>query len=161
MSEETRPEGSPKDKKHGFARQFLEGLGGPSRAVQVDKSRSVHVGGNVAGSSIIVGGEFRGAVVGHGNTVVNEESCDTQNAELDALLRTLRREFEQAPPEVAEAAAPYVEALTSEAKKEKPNRGFLELTRNGLAEAAKSWAQKFLLKAADAVVECVVKSLGA
>jgi hypothetical protein len=92
--------------------------------------------------------------VGDGNTQEINVHSGNQNADVLPLLLAMRREFDRLPAEAAASARPYVEAIEAEAKKEKPDKSFLELSRNGLVEAAKACAgmAPFLLSAANEVV---------
>ena len=98
-----------------------------------------------------------GSALGDGNTIANTDSFNTgiHGPELIALLSTLRQEYSKLPAKPAEVARPYVEAIEAETKKEKPNKGFLDVTRKGLVEAVKSCAEMApsLLKVAGAVAD--------
>ncbi len=99
-------------------------------------------------------GENNG-IIGKQNRQTISGSFNTQNADLTALVETMRKEFEKLPAPETEAVRPYVEAIETEAKKENPDKGFLGVTKDGLVEAAKTCATMTpsLLKAASAVVD--------
>ena len=141
-------------------REALDGVRGEARKQRGDEQREAaqpggdlhvhhhkHMGDsfNVTGDGDAVGKDIRQKIEGSFHT----------NPDVTALLTALRGEMDRLPAADVEKVRPYVEAIEVEAKKERPNRGFLELTKNGMVEAAKTCAEMApsLVNAAGAVVE--------
>ena len=140
-------------------REALDGVRGEARKQRDDEQREAarpggevhyhqhkHMGDsfNVTGDGNAVGKDIRQKIEGSFNT----------NPDVTALLTALRGEMDKLPAADVEKVRPYVEAIEMEAKKEKPSRGFLEMTKNGMVEAAKTCAEMApsLVSAASAVV---------
>jgi len=102
-----------------------------------------------------VGGNAYGSAIGQHNSVNNVRSFTRDSADRASMLATMRRELDLLPSELATKLAPYVDAIENEARKERPNPNFLEVTKNGLVEAAKTCAEMApsLITAVGAVVE--------
>jgi len=96
-------------------------------------------------------GNFSGAILNVNATLKNVTQTigalpwadDETKAELDRLVAQLQEQLRQVPPEKeedAEAVAELTETLLDAANKEKPNKQLLQITGEGLKQAAKNLA---------------------
>jgi len=97
-------------------------------------------------------GDFRGAIINIKSTLTNvqqsvgEIRTDDQNArqELEKLIGQLSEALEKTPEksqEHAQAVAETAKALVDTAKAEKPNKTMLQITGEGLKQAAQNLAE--------------------
>ena len=97
-------------------------------------------------------GDFRGAIINIKSTLTNvqqsvgEIRTDDQNArqELGKLIGQLSEALEKTPEESqehAQAVAETAKALVDTAKAEKPNKTMLQITGEGLKQAAQNLAE--------------------
>jgi methyl-accepting chemotaxis protein len=97
-------------------------------------------------------GDFRGAIINIKSTLTNvqqsvgEIRTDDQNArqELEKLIGQLSEALEKTPEESqehAQAVAETAKALVDTAKAEKPNKTMLQITGEGLKQAAQNLAE--------------------
>lgn len=97
-------------------------------------------------------GDFRGAIINIKSTLTNvqqsvgEIRTDDQNArqELEKLIGQLSEALEKTPEENqehAQAVAETAKALVDTAKAEKPNKTMLQITGEGLKQAAQNLAE--------------------
>lgn len=97
-------------------------------------------------------GDFRGAIINIKSTLTNvqqsvgEIRTDDQNArqELEKLIGQLSEALEKTPDgnqEQAQAVAETAKALVDTAKAEKPNKTMLQITGEGLKQAAQNLAE--------------------
>ena len=97
-------------------------------------------------------GDFRGAIINIKSTLTNvqqsvgEIRTDDQNArqELEKLIGQLSEALEKTPEESqehAQAVAETAKALVDTAKAEKPNKNMLQITGEGLKQAAQNLAE--------------------
>ncbi len=127
------------------------------------------VTGNISGSNVAIGrgatatsqtstgdtynfsGNFSGAILNVNATLENVTQTigalpwadDETKAELERLVTQLQEQLQQIPPEKeeeAEAVAELTETLLDNANKEKPNKQLLQITGEGLKQAAKNLA---------------------
>jgi internalin A len=95
----------------------------------------------------IVNSRLTGSIVGAHmqNISVAIQAIPTSKADLRAALDELRGHTEpllqELPEDVAEEAAQNLEDFTREAAKEKPRKGYLDVTSKGLVDAASTVAQ--------------------
>jgi regulator of replication initiation timing len=97
-------------------------------------------------------GDFRGAIVNIKSTLTNvqqsvgeirTEDASTK-AELEELIKQLSESLVKVPPEKseeAEAVAASAQALVEQAKGEKPNKTLLQISGDGLKQAAQNLAE--------------------
>jgi tRNA U34 5-carboxymethylaminomethyl modifying GTPase MnmE/TrmE len=97
-------------------------------------------------------GDFRGAILNIKSNLkhvqqsvgdIKTQDLDAR-AELQALIEKLSQELEKSPPEQkeqVEAVAQTAQALVEQAKAEKPNKTMLQITGEGLKQAAKNLAE--------------------
>jgi hypothetical protein len=101
---------------------------------------------------IEMSGDFRGAVINIKSTLTNVQQAvgDIRSSDGDArkelgnLIGQLSENLQQLPAEHAEqaqAVAQTAEALVETAKADKPNKTMLQITGEGLKQAAKSLAE--------------------
>jgi hypothetical protein len=94
-------------------------------------------------------GDFRGAIVNLKSTLNNVRQTagqipggdDDTRKQLQELIGKLSAELEKAPPEKKEdieAVAETAKALVEQAKSEKPNKTLLQISGEGLKQAAKN-----------------------
>jgi len=94
-------------------------------------------------------GDFRGAIVNLKSTLNNVRQTagqipggdDDTRKQLQELIGQLSTELEKAPPEKKEdieAVAETAKALVEQAKSEKPNKTLLQISGEGLKQAAKN-----------------------
>ena len=106
----------------------------------------------MTGDTFNMSGDFRGANINIKSTltrvsqrVVNLPQTDqTAKDELQALLVQLNETLQQAPPdkaEEAEAVAKSAEQLVATASEEKPNKTLIQITGEGLKQAAQTLAK--------------------
>jgi hypothetical protein len=96
-------------------------------------------------------GDFRGAIVNIRSTLANTQQTVGQmrggdeagRKELQQLIEQLSKELEKVPPakeEQAQAVATTAQALVEQAKADPPNKTMLQITGEGLKQAAKNIA---------------------
>jgi hypothetical protein len=96
-------------------------------------------------------GDFRGAIVNLKSTLKNVRQTagqipgadDDTRKQLQDLIAELSSQLEQAPAEkkdAVEAVAETARALVEQAKSEKPNKTLLQISGEGLKQAAKNIA---------------------
>ena len=96
-------------------------------------------------------GDFRGAIVNIKSTLTNVQQSigdihsqdATTKAELVNLIKQLSESLQKVPAEKgeqAEAVAASAQALVEQAKSEKPNKTMLQITGEGLKQAAQNLA---------------------
>ncbi len=106
----------------------------------------------MTGDTFNMSGDFRGSNINIKSTltrvsqrVVNLPQTDqTAKDELQALLVQLNETLQQAPPdkaEEAEAVAKSAEQLFATASEEKPNKTLIQITGEGLKQAAQTLAK--------------------
>jgi ElaB/YqjD/DUF883 family membrane-anchored ribosome-binding protein len=136
------------------------------------------VSGQVAAGSHIVqvgdtfnmSGDFRGAFLNIKSTLANvtqtigtlPQDYASTKEELQKLVKELNEVLQQIPDdraEEAEAVAQTAEALVDKAAEEKPNRAMIEITSNGLKQAAQKLADVMptVLTIATQIVSAVSK----
>ena len=97
-------------------------------------------------------GDFRGAIVNIKSTLTNVQQSvgdirtDDENArkELEKLIKQLSKALQKVPEksqEHAQAVAETARALVDTAKAEKPNKTMLQITGEGLKQAAQNLAE--------------------
>jgi regulator of replication initiation timing len=97
-------------------------------------------------------GDFRGAIVNIKSTLTNVQQSVGQirtedastKAELEDLIKQLSENLVKVPPEKseqAEAVAASAQALVEQAKSEKPNKTLLQISGDGLKQAAQNLAE--------------------
>jgi len=97
-------------------------------------------------------GDFRGAIVNIKSTLSNVQQSigdirsqdATTKAELENLIKQLSESLQKVPAEKgeqAEAVAASAQALVEQAKSEKPNKTMLQITGEGLKQAAQNLAE--------------------
>lgn len=119
-------------------------------------------------------GDFRGAIVNLKSRLENvqqsvgEIHSDDEEArkELQKLIQQLSEALEKAPKEQkeqVEAVAETAKALVDQAKGEKPNKTMIQITGEGLKQAAKNVAEALpsVLPIAMQIVAAVGKLVGA
>jgi len=101
------------------------------------------------GDQFNLSGDFRGAIVNLKSTLRNVRQTagqipggdDDTRKQLQELIDQLSSELEKAPPEKkedVEAVAETAKALVEQAKTEKPNKTLLQISGEGLKQAAKN-----------------------
>ena len=119
-------------------------------------------------------GDFRGAIVNIKSTLTNvqqsigEIHTNDQNArkELETLIGQLSEALEKVPEEKqeqAEAVAETAKALVDTAKAEKPNKTTVQITAQGLKQAAQNLADVMpaVVTIAGQIAMTVAKVIGA
>jgi len=97
-------------------------------------------------------GDFRGAIVNIKSTLSNVQQSIgdirtedvATKAELENLINQLSESLQKVPAEKgeqAEAVAASAQALVEQAKSEKPNKTMLQITGEGLKQAAQNLAE--------------------
>jgi methyl-accepting chemotaxis protein len=122
---------------------------------------------------INLSGDFRGSIVNIKSTLTNvqqsvgEIRTDDQNArkELEKLIGQLSEALQKVPEksqEHAEAVAETAKALVDTAKSEKPNKTMMQITGEGLKQAAKNLADVMptVVTIAGQIVLAVTKLVG-
>ena len=122
---------------------------------------------------INLSGDFRGSIINIKSTLTNvqqsvgEIRTDDQNTrkELEKLIGDLSEALQKVPEqsrEHAEAVAETAKALVDTAKAEKPNKTMLQITGEGLKQAAKNLADvsPLVVTIAGQIVSMVVKLIG-
>lgn len=125
------------------------------------------------GDSYNLSGDFRGAILNIKSTLRNVQQSigeiptadEAAKQELHRLIEELNQALEQVPPEKeedAEAVAQTAEALVESAKAEKPNKTMIQITGEGLKQAAKNLAEvtPAVLSIASQIVLTVIKIAG-
>jgi len=103
------------------------------------------------GDTFKLSGDFRGSILNLKSTLKNVQQSvgeiqtqdEDSKKELQALIGKLSQELEKAPAEKkeqAEAVAQTAQSLVEQAKAEKPNRTMLQISGEGLKQAAKNLA---------------------
>jgi methyl-accepting chemotaxis protein len=103
------------------------------------------------GDQFNLSGDFRGAIVNLKSTLKNVRQSAGQipggdedgRKQLQELIDKLAAELEKTPPEKkedAEAVAETAKALVDQAKSEKPNKTLLQISGEGLKQAAQNLA---------------------
>jgi hypothetical protein len=135
------------------------------RDTRVDTGGGAYIGGGVNvsggdfvgrdkvvhGDNINMSGDFRGANVNVKSTLTNVTQTigalpgadPAAKAKLETLIRQLNDALQQVPPdkgEDAEAVAELAQQLVEKANKEKPNRTMVQVTGEGLKQAAQNLA---------------------
>jgi hypothetical protein len=101
------------------------------------------------GDQFNLSGDFRGAIVNLKSTLRNVRQTagqipggdDDTRKQLQDLIDRLSAELEKAPPEKkedVEAVAETAKALVEQAKNEKPNKTLIQISGEGLKQAAKN-----------------------
>jgi hypothetical protein len=101
------------------------------------------------GDKIELTGDFRGSIVNIKSTLENVTQSvgeirggdEDARKELQKLVQQLSKELQKAPAnkkEQVEAVAETAKALVDQAKGEKPNKTMLQITGEGLKQAAKN-----------------------
>jgi Zn-dependent M16 (insulinase) family peptidase len=101
------------------------------------------------GDQFEMSGDFRGAVINIKSTLKNVQQSigdipsgdDASKEDLKKLIQSLENTLEKAPQdktEQAQAVAETAQALVEQAKKEKPNKTILQITGEGLKQAAQN-----------------------
>lgn len=104
------------------------------------------------GDTFNMSGDFRGAVLNIKSTLNNVQQTiggmatlhDAEKEELQSLVKQLEQALTQVPEahdEDAEAVSKTTEALVNLAAEEKPNKTMLQITGEGLKQAAKNLAE--------------------
>ncbi len=125
------------------------------------------------GDTFTMSGDFRGAIVNIKSTLTNVSQTvgalpgadESTKDELKQLIQQLSQALEQAPPdkvEEAEAVAKSAELLVQTANEEKPNKTMVQITGEGLKQAAKNIAEVMptVLTIATQIVTTVAKLAG-
>jgi ABC-type transporter Mla subunit MlaD len=125
------------------------------------------------GDTFTMSGDFRGAIVNIKSTLTNVSQTvgalpnadESAKDELKQLIQQLSQALEQAPPdkvEEAEAVAKSAELLVQTATEEKPNQTMVQITGEGLKQAAKNIAEVMptVLTIATQIVTTVAKLAG-
>ncbi len=123
---------------------------------------------------INLSGDFRGSIINIKSTLTNvqqsvgEIRTDDQNArkELEKLIGQLSEALQNVPEksrEQAEAVAETAKALVDTAKAEKPNKTMLQITAEGLKQAAQNLAEVMpaVVTIAGQITLTVAKLIGA
>jgi len=118
-------------------------------------------------------GDFRGAIVNIKSTLRDVEQTvgdirtqdGASKAELQQLIQQLSQALEKAPPQQAEAAQAVAEtakSLVDQAAAAKPNKTMLQITGEGLKQAAQNLADVMptVLTIATQIVATVVRLRG-
>lgn len=119
-------------------------------------------------------GDFRGAIVNIKSTLTNVQQSigeirstdETARKELEALIGQLSETLQKVPAEKqeqAEAVAETAKALVDTAKAEKPNKTMLQISGEGLKQAAQNLAgvMPTVVTIASQIVLTVAKLTGA
>src|SRR5215212_1829590 len=119
-------------------------------------------------------GDFRGAIVNIKSTLTNVQQSlgeisstdETARKELEALIGQLSEALQKAPAErqeQAEAVAETAKVLVETAKAEKPNKTMLQISGDGLKQAAQNLAgvMPTVVTIASQIVMTVAKLTGA
>ena len=122
---------------------------------------------------INLSGDFRGSIINIKSTLTNVQQSvgqirtDDQSArkELEKLIGELSEALQKVPEknqEQAEAVAETAKALVDTAKAEKPNKVMLQISGEGLKQAAKNLADvmPFVVAIASQIVLTVAKLTG-
>lgn len=126
-----------------------------------------------SGDTFNMSGDFRGAVLNIKSTLNNVQQTiggmstahDAEKEELQKLVKQLEQALSQVPEthdEDAEAVSQTTEALVNLAAEEKPNKTMLQITGEGLKQAAKNLAEitPDVLKIATGIVLTIGKIAG-
>ena len=126
-----------------------------------------------SGDTFNMSGDFRGAMVNIKSTLTHVSQRisglahgePADRAELQELIAQLQAALQQAPPEQAEAAeavAKTAEALVEAAQADQPNRTMIQLSGEGLKQAAKNLAEVMpaVLVIATRIVETISRWVG-
>lgn len=118
-------------------------------------------------------GDFRGAIVNIKSTLRDVEQTvgdirtqdGASKAELQRLIQQLSEALEKAPPqkvEAAQAVAETAKSLVDQAAAEKPNKTMLQITGEGLKQAAQNLADVMpaVLAISTQIVAMVVRLRG-
>ncbi len=119
-------------------------------------------------------GDFRGAIVNIKSTLTNVQQSigeirttdETTRKELEALIEQLSEALQTVPAEKqeqAEAVAETAKVLVETAKAEKPNKTMLQISGEGLKQAAQNLAGVLptVVTIASQIVMTVIKLTGA
>lgn len=122
------------------------------------------------GDTFNMSGDFRGAIVNIKSTLTNvTQTVNTApniepslKAELNRLIEQLSESLVKAPPErkdEAEAVAQTAEQLVKQATAEKPNKTMIQITGEGLKQAAQNLADVMptVLTIATQIVGAILK----
>ncbi len=121
------------------------------------------------GDNIRLEGDFRGAIVNIKSRLENVSQAVGQmpgadedaRKELQRLIQQLSKELEKTPParqEQAEAVAETAKTLVDQAKADKPNKTMLQISGEGLKQAAKNLAE--VLPAVIPIAAQIVAAIG-
>lgn len=105
-----------------------------NRRIQMNSIR-INQGPNssITGSPILQGST--------GNTVIVQAGAPDLNALLEKLQATAKEAIAELPPEKQATAADHLDRVLGESRREKPDRKFWELSKDGLLEATKTVAK--------------------
>lgn len=119
-------------------------------------------------------GDFRGAIVNIKSTLTNVQqsvgdihtSDETARKELETLIGQLSEALQKVPPEhqeEAQAVAETAKVLVDTVKAEKPNKTMLQISGEGLKQAAQNLAEVMpaILTIAGQIVMTITKLTGA
>ena len=125
------------------------------------------------GDKISLSGDFRGAVVNIKSTLTNVQQSvgeirsedELTRKELEKLIGDLSEALQKAPEEnqeQAEAVAVTAKSLVDAAKVEKPNKALLQISGEGLKQAAQNLAgvMPVVVQIATQIVMAVTKLTG-
>jgi hypothetical protein len=113
---------------------------GRNASIQKNSSDTFNMSGDFRGSILNIRSDLQDVNQTIGNIPQADEST---KAELQALVKTLFDELQKAPPEKVEQAEAIVELtkdLVDKAAVEKPNKTTLQITGEGLKQAAQNIA---------------------
>ena len=118
-------------------------------------------------------GDFRGAIVNIKSTLTNVQQSvgdirtgdETARKELESLIGQLSEALQKVPPEhqeEAQAVAETAKVLVDTAKAEKPNKTMLQISGEGLKQAAQNLAEVMptVLTIAGQIVMTITKLTG-
>jgi hypothetical protein len=125
------------------------------------------------GDKISLSGDFRGAVVNIKSTLTNVQQSvgeiksedESTRKELEKLIGDLSEALQKAPEEnqeQAEAVAVTAKALVDAAKVEQPNKALIQISGDGLKQAAQNLAgvMPVVVQIATQIVMAVTKLAG-
>jgi len=101
-----------------------------------DNSKKIEIHGSVSGSIVGIDQMLE-------NVQLQVQSVQNKilQGHLDALTRHVKKAIAKIDPATAKAAAEDLDTFVKEAAKPSPRRGILDLTRDGLVDAAKTVAE--------------------
>lgn len=126
--------------------------------------------GGITGDTFNMSGNFQGAIINIKSTLTNVSQTigelpyveQSVKDEMQRLVEQLNEALQQAPPnkaEAAEAVAKSAELLVKTATEEKPNKTMIQITSEGLKQAAKNIADVMptVLTIATQIVSTIAK----